>query len=162
VGGSAYIAYTDMCYAPKLNYLMATYFNYLALVDPQTGEYLGVWDWGPYVKAELVGVTHLGSEYNSNYNAWVDVFLILDADGNVYRFGIMLLIFSDEKRSISRICIPYSLIIQNLLFTEFSSISFLLIFHTKPIPRKYCCKRQCPYDKCHPHTGSRRIWMEQR
>ena len=69
---------------------MATYFNYLALVDPQTGEYLGVWDWGPYVKAELVGVTHLGSEYNSSYNAWVDVFLILDADGNVYRFGIML------------------------------------------------------------------------
>ena len=90
VGGSAYIAYTDMCYAPKLNYLMATYFNYLALVDPQTGEYVGVWDWGPYVKAELVGVTHLGSEYNSNYDAWVDVFLILDADGNVYRFGIML------------------------------------------------------------------------
>ena len=90
VGGSAYIAYTDMCYAPKLNYLMATYFNYLALVDPQTGEYMGVWDWGPYVKAELVGVTHLGSEYNSSYEAWVDVFLILDADGNVYRFGIML------------------------------------------------------------------------
>ena len=85
VGGSQVIAYTDLSYAPHLGYLMATYFNYIALVDRATGEYIGAFDWSEGVAGDLVGITYLGSEYNQNYSAWMDTFLILDNKGNVYR-----------------------------------------------------------------------------
>ena len=89
VGGSTSIAYMDMCYAPKLGCLVATYFEYLALVDPATGEYIGAFEWSAGVAGSLIGVTHLGSEYNSQYSSWVDTFLILDDRGNVYREAII-------------------------------------------------------------------------
>ena len=89
VGGSRTIAYMDLCYAPKLGYLVATYFNYLALVDPATGEYIGAIDWTDGVAGDLVGITWIGSQYNENYSAWMDIFMILDNEGNVYEEAIM-------------------------------------------------------------------------
>ena len=89
VGGSDILSYTDLCYAPKLGYLVATYLNYIALVDPTTGEYIGAFDWSASVAGDLVGITHLGSEYNQDYSAWMDTFLILDNKGDVYQEAIM-------------------------------------------------------------------------
>ena len=89
VGGSRAIAYTDLCDAPKLGYLVGTCYNYITLVDPATGEYIGAFDWSGNVAGELVGITHLGSEYNSSYGVWMDTFLILDNRGNVYTEAIM-------------------------------------------------------------------------
>ncbi|MBQ4549493.1 MAG: S8 family serine peptidase [Oscillospiraceae bacterium] len=89
VGGSSVLAYTDLCYAPSLDYLVATYFNYIALVNPATGEYIGAFDWSEGVAGDLVGITHVGSEYNQTYGAWMDSFLILDDQGNVYREAII-------------------------------------------------------------------------
>ena len=89
VGGSYAISYADLCGAPTLGYLAATYYGYLALVDPATGEYLGAFDWNGYVPGDLVGITHLGTEYNQNYGEWMDVFLLLDNQGNVYREAVM-------------------------------------------------------------------------
>ena len=89
VGGSTALSYADLCYAPELDYLVAPYFNYLALVDPATGEYIGAFDWSEGVAGDLVGITHMGSEYNQTYGEWMDTFLILDNKGNVYREAIM-------------------------------------------------------------------------
>ena len=82
--GDSSIAYTDMAYGPGTGYMFATYFNYIALVDTQSGDYMGVWDWSEGVASDLVGITYYGSEYHTGYQAMMDYFLILDADGNVY------------------------------------------------------------------------------
>ena len=89
VGGSTALSYADLCYAPSLDYLVAPYFNYLALVDPATGEYIGAFDWTEGVAGDLVGVTWLGSEYNGDYGVWMDTFLLLDNKGDVYKEAIM-------------------------------------------------------------------------
>ena len=83
-GGTPALGYLDMAYAPSLGYGLAVYFNYVALVDLESGDYLGAWDWTEGTTADLVGITYYGSQFNSNYNAFMDYFLILDADGNVY------------------------------------------------------------------------------
>ena len=84
VGGSPSMAYLDMAYAPSLGYGLAVYFNYVALVDLETGDYLGAWDWTEGAAGDLVGITYYGSGFNSNYNAYMDYFLLLDSEGNVY------------------------------------------------------------------------------
>ena len=89
VGGSESIGYADLCCAPKLGYLAATFFQYIVLVDPDDGEYIGAFDWSEGVAGDLVGITWLGSEYSQEYGEWMDVFLILDDRGNVYREAIM-------------------------------------------------------------------------
>ena len=83
-GGSPSMAYLDMAYAPNLGYGLAVYFNYVALVDLETGDYLGAWDWTEGAAGDLVGITYYGSGFNSNYNAYMDYFLLLDSEGNVY------------------------------------------------------------------------------
>ena len=82
--GPSNIAYLDMAYSPSLGYGLAPYFNYIALVDLETGDYVGAWDWGEGIAADLVGITYYGTAYSSDYYAYMDYFLILDADGNVY------------------------------------------------------------------------------
>ena len=82
--GPANIAYLDMCCAPNLGYGIAVYFNYIVLIDLETGDYYGAWDWTEGAASDLVGITYYGSQYNDNYNAWMDYFLILDSEGNVY------------------------------------------------------------------------------
>ena len=82
--GASSAACLDMAYSPSMNYGLAVYFNYVLLVDLNTGEYVGAWDWAEYVAADLVGITYYGTEYNSYYSVYQDYFLILDAEGNVY------------------------------------------------------------------------------
>ena len=82
--GPSSIAYLDMTYSPSLGYGLATYFNYIVLVDRQTGEYLGAWDWADGIAADLVGISYYGTQYHSGYGAYMDYFLILDSDGQVY------------------------------------------------------------------------------
>ena len=83
--GASPIAYTDLCYAPSLDCLMATYFGYICLVDPETGDYFGSWEWDEGQDGDLVGITYAGSQYNDYYGAWADTFLILDNRGKVYK-----------------------------------------------------------------------------
>ena len=83
--GPANVAYLDMAYAPYLGYGLGVYFNYIVLIDLQSGDYLGAWDWTEGAAGDLVGITYYGSQYNSNYGAYMDYFLILDNQGNVYQ-----------------------------------------------------------------------------
>ena len=87
--GHSTAAYLDMAYAPNLGYGLAVYFNYIVVIDLETGDYLGAWDWTKGQYADLVGITYYGSEYNANYDAFMDFFLVLDADGNVYQEAFM-------------------------------------------------------------------------
>ena len=88
-GGTPSLGYLDMAYAPSLGYGLAVYFNYIALVDLETGDYLGAWDWTEGAAGDLVGITYYGSDFNSNYGAYMDYFLILDNQGNVYLDAFM-------------------------------------------------------------------------
>ena len=82
--GPSSAAYLDMDYSPSLGYGLAVYFDYVLLVDLQSGEYLFAWDWTGGDAADLVGISYYGTAYNSAYGADMDYFLLLDADGNVY------------------------------------------------------------------------------
>ena len=80
--GTSSIAYTDLAYAPNLgNVMLATYFNYVVVVDAATGDYLGAFD---YSTNDLVGITYCGSAFNTNYNAYMDFYYLLDNKGNLY------------------------------------------------------------------------------
>ena len=80
--GTSSIAYTDLAHAPNLgNVMLATYFNYVVVVDAATGDYLGAFD---YSSNNLVGITYCGSAFNPNYNAYMDFYYLLDNKGNLY------------------------------------------------------------------------------
>ena len=87
--GPSNIAYLDMTTAPNLGYGLGVYFGYIVVIDLQTGDYYGAWEWTEGFAANLVGITYYGSQYNTNYGAWMDYFLILDQDGNVYLDAFM-------------------------------------------------------------------------
>ena len=82
--GPANIAYLDMSYGRGTGFGYGVYFGYVVLIDLETGDYIGAFEWNKGVTSDLVGITYYGSQYNSNYKAYMDYFLILDADGNVY------------------------------------------------------------------------------
>lgn len=85
--GTSSIAYTDLAYAPNLgNVLLATYFNYVIVVDAATGDYLGAFD---YCSNDLVGITYCGSAYNSVYGQYLDIYYLLDNKGNLYYEAFM-------------------------------------------------------------------------
>ncbi len=83
-GGSTSIAYLDMAFGPGTGYGYAVYYNYIVLIDLATGEYEGVWDWTEGLASDLVGITYYDTQYNEEFGADMDFFLILDAGGNVY------------------------------------------------------------------------------
>ena len=83
-GGSPAVAYLDLAYGQGTGYGYAVYFDYVLLIDLETGDYLAAFDWTEGVADALVGITYYGSAYNNNYGAYMDYFLILDASGNVY------------------------------------------------------------------------------
>lgn len=85
--GTSSIAYTEIASAPHLGgNLLATYFNYVVLVDPTTGDYVGAFD---YCSNDLVGITYAYSVYNTYYGAYIDVFYLLDNAGNLYQEGFI-------------------------------------------------------------------------
>lgn len=81
--GSSSIAYTSIAPAPSLGgRFLASYFNYFVLVDPTTGEYAGAFD---YLSSnDIVGITYVGSLFNSNYGKTMDMYYFLDNAGNIY------------------------------------------------------------------------------
>lgn len=80
--GTSVIAYTDVADAPHLTGLIGTYFNYIVLIDPETGNYAGAFNYLP--SGELVGITYEGSMFHSSYGQYIDMYLLLDSDGNLY------------------------------------------------------------------------------
>lgn len=86
--GTSSIPYTDLASAPHLNggSLMATYFNYVVMVDPTTGEYAGAWEW---CSNDLVGIAYCGAMLNENYDKYMDVYYLWDAKGNLYLEAFM-------------------------------------------------------------------------
>ena len=84
VGGTPAAAYLDMAYGPGTGFGYAVYFDYILMIDLETGDFLGAFEWTEGVADALVGITHYASQFNSNYGAYMDYFLILDASGNVY------------------------------------------------------------------------------
>ena len=87
--GPANIAYMDMTAGPHLGYALGVYFGYVVAIDLETGDYYGAWEWTEGYASNLVGITYYGSQFNSNYGAYMDYFLILDKDGNVYLDAFM-------------------------------------------------------------------------
>lgn len=81
--GTSSIAYTDLASAPNLGggCLLATYFNYIVMVDPATGDNMGAWNW---CSNNLVGITYCGSVLNTYYDEYMDVYYLLDEKGNIY------------------------------------------------------------------------------
>ena len=71
-----------MAAAPSTTGLIGTYFNYVVLIDPETGDYLGAFNYLP--DGELVGITYVGSSYNKNYRSYLDMYYLLDSEGNIY------------------------------------------------------------------------------
>ncbi len=81
--GTSEIAYTEMAEAPNLGgVLLATYFNYIVMVDPATGDYLGAFNY--LSDADLVGITYAGSVFNTYYGQYIDIYYLLDSNGNLY------------------------------------------------------------------------------
>lgn len=81
--GASQIAYTEMAAAPHLGgVLLATYFNYIVMVDPTTGDYLGAFNY--LNDGELVGIAYAGSIFNTNYGQYIDLYYLLDSNGNLY------------------------------------------------------------------------------
>ena len=87
--GSDSVAYLDMAYAPSLGYGLSVYFGYIVLIDLETGECGGAFEWNEGITSSLVGITYVGSQFNSSYGVYMDYFLILDQDGNVYLDAFM-------------------------------------------------------------------------
>ena len=85
--GTSSIAYTDLAYAPNLgNVMLATYFNYVVVVDAATGDYMGAFD---FQISDLVGITYCGSDFHPNYKAYMDFYYLLDSKGNLYLTAFM-------------------------------------------------------------------------
>ena len=84
IGGSTQLAYMDLAYAPHLTEggcMLAVFDGYVVMIDSTTGEYMGAWDW---CSNSLVGIAYYGSGFNTNYQEYYDMFLLVDMDGNVY------------------------------------------------------------------------------
>ena len=80
--GDSSIFYADMAEAPHLTGLIGVYGSYVVLIDPTTGEYAGAFN---YASGQtLVGITYIGSMLNTYYGEYLDMYYILDADGNAY------------------------------------------------------------------------------
>lgn len=85
--GESSICYTDMADAPNLGVLIATYFNYIVLVDKETGDYLGAFNY--LSDGDLVGIAYAGSTYNRSYGQYMDCYFLLDDQGNIYEEAFM-------------------------------------------------------------------------
>ena len=83
--GSASISYADLAYSPSLGCGLGVCNGYVVLIDLQTGDYSGAWSWNDGRTADLVGITYYTTVWNETYRTNADLFLLLDADGNVYR-----------------------------------------------------------------------------
>lgn len=89
--GTSEIGYTDMTWCPNLagGSVLATYGNYVTVVNTATGNYDGAWDFASSIgNARLVGIAWAGSQKDEAENL-MDVCLLLDSQGNVWTVGFM-------------------------------------------------------------------------
>ena len=89
IGGSG-IGYFDLAWAPNLaeeGLLIAVYGPNVMLVDPDTGKYIGAFNWSE--DSELVAIAYCETLYNGTYGQYVDYFYMIDARGRVYKEGFM-------------------------------------------------------------------------
>ena len=89
IGGSG-VGYFDLAWAPNLaqnGLLLAVYGTNVLLVDPETGKYLGAFNWSE--DSELVAIAYCETQYNGTYGQYVDYFYMIDARGRVYKEGFM-------------------------------------------------------------------------
>ena len=90
IGGSSN-GYMDLAPAPNISggTLLAAYGPYVLIVDPATGDYT---DAVTYMEngAYLVGIAYVGSVLNKHYKTMVDVYALIDTDGNVYLEAFMM------------------------------------------------------------------------
>ena len=87
--GTSEIGYTDMTWCPNLvdGSVLATYGNYVAVVNTATGNYDGAWDFSSSIgSARLVGIAYAGSQKDEAENL-LDFCLLLDSQGNVWTVG---------------------------------------------------------------------------
>ena len=90
VGGTNDIGYVDLTAAPGCRYLLAVYGPYIVLVDPATGSWTGYFDWSDGLQgSNLVGIAYYATEYNETYQAFMDMFLVVDDMGNIYFDAVM-------------------------------------------------------------------------
>ena len=85
VGRALTSTYLDMAYGPSSGYGYAVYGHSIVLIDLATGEEITTfWNWTEGLASELVGITYYDTQYNEEFGADMDFFLLLDASGNVY------------------------------------------------------------------------------
>lgn len=88
--GASDAGYTDMSWAPtvKGGSLMATYGNYVIVVDTTTGGIAGLWDLKSTIgsSTNIVGLSYLATTKHATYGD-VDLFALLCSDGTIYQTG---------------------------------------------------------------------------
>ena len=90
VGGTSDIGYVDLTAAPGCGYLLAVYGPYIVLVDPATGGWIGYFDWSSGLQDnKLVGIAYYATQYDTDYQAFMDMFFVVDDMGNIYFDAIM-------------------------------------------------------------------------
>lgn len=90
--GVSRLGYTDMTWAPTLKggTLLASYGNYVCIVDTTTGDYLGAWNLTSTIGSNVtvVGISYLGTIKNETYGD-LDLLALLCSDGTVYQTAVV-------------------------------------------------------------------------
>ena len=110
VGSTLASSYLDLAYAPhNPGYGLGVSGKSIVLIDLNTGEETGFLNWGMELPSDLVGITYYDSQYSEDFSGYMDFFLILDADGNVY-----LVPFLIDDYGIDYLYGPYECYLQSI------------------------------------------------
>ncbi|MCI6729022.1 MAG: S8 family serine peptidase [Clostridiales bacterium] len=89
--GTSEIGYTDLAWCPNVanGLLLATYGNYVAVVNTTTGGYDGAWDLSAVLGsgASAVGICYVSSQENNQYG-YIDSCILLDSNGQLWLMGV--------------------------------------------------------------------------
>ena len=91
INSATSIDYFDMAETYHYNgYILAAYGPYIAIVNPTSGDYLGVFNLSSYVSGYITAISYCYSVYNTNYSTYGDYYYFVDVNGNVYRTGVII------------------------------------------------------------------------
>lgn len=89
--GTSEIGYTDLTLCPNVanDLLLATYGNYVTVVNTESGNYDGAWDLSAYLGdgVTAVGICYATSQENTQYG-YIDYCIILDSNGQLWLMGV--------------------------------------------------------------------------
>ena len=89
--GTSEIGYTDLTLCPNVanDLLLATYGNYITVVNTESGNYDGAWDLSAYLGdgVTAVGICYATSQENTQYG-YIDYCIILDSSGQLWLMGV--------------------------------------------------------------------------